>query len=275
MPHFPRRLLITLDSYFSRIGYTGSTEPALETLRAIQLHHVTSIPFENFDVLLGRGIALEIESIERKLVTDRRGGYCFEQNGLLLHVLQTLGFKVTPISARVRLDRTRDVMPPRTHLFLRVEIDGVPWMADVGVGSMSLTTPIRFDLDEEQPTLHEPRRVTREGNRFFHQAKLGGNWIDVHEFTGEEMYPIDRDLGNWWTSTNPNSKFRQNIMASRANADGTRYAIQNREFTHRRASDGAHLASETISTTERLLELLRVNFGLHFAADTKFGPYGL
>ena len=76
-----------LPAYFARIGLHGERQPTLDLLRAIVHAHVSSIPFENLDVLLGRGISLDPTAVERKLVHDRRGGYCFEQNSLLLHVL--------------------------------------------------------------------------------------------------------------------------------------------------------------------------------------------
>src|SRR6185312_5860671 len=108
-------------------------------LHALTEAHAQAIPFENLDVILGRPIQLDLESLHRKLIVDRRGGYCFEQNGLLLYVLQQLDFDVKPISARVRIDRPREVTPQRTHLFLRVEVDGESWLTDVGVGALSLT----------------------------------------------------------------------------------------------------------------------------------------
>ena len=123
-----------LDAYFERIGYSGPCEPTLGVLNAITLAHTSAIPFENLDVLLGRPIALDPASLVDKLVRRRRGGYCFEQNGLLLIVLEALGFQAVPISARVRWQRPRDFTPPRTHLFLRVELDGESWLADVGIG---------------------------------------------------------------------------------------------------------------------------------------------
>src|SRR3954463_2712152 len=137
------------DAYFARIGYPGPRTPTLDVLHAITAAHAQSIPFENLDVLLGRPIELEVESLFRKLVTERRGGYCFEQNGLLLHVLGTLGFDAKPLSARVRLQRPRDFVPPRTHMFVRVEIDGEVWLTDVGVGGASLTSAIRLHADGE------------------------------------------------------------------------------------------------------------------------------
>ena len=121
-----------LPLYFDRIGYRGSREPSLATLNAVILAHLQSIPFENLDVLLGRGIDLDPAVVEHKLLRERRGGYCFEQNTLLLHVLEALGFSVKPIGARVRLQRPRDFTPPRTHVFLRLELDGSSWLTSSG-----------------------------------------------------------------------------------------------------------------------------------------------
>jgi N-hydroxyarylamine O-acetyltransferase len=262
-----------LESYFSRIGYTGPQSPTLDTLREIIFSHACSIPFENLDVLLNRGISLHDDSIDRKLIEHRRGGYCFEQNSLLLRVLTVLGFRVTPLSARVRLGFTRDQMPPRTHLFLRVEIDGTPWLVDVGVGSFSPTGPIRLDLlNSEQSIPHEPRRLVMVQRRsiptYFHQAKSGEDWVDVCEFTGEEMPPIDRELANWWTSAHPLSRFRQNLLVSLACRDGSRLNLLNREFTHRTG----HVILErfNLASPEQLNEILRDRFGLDFPSETRF-----
>src|SRR3954471_22270117 len=165
-----------LAAYFQRIGYRGSRKPDLALLSALTLAHSQSIPFENLDVLLGRPISLEPDALFQKLVLDRRGGYCFEQNGLFLEVLRELGFQVTPLSARVRLQRPRDFTPPRTHVFLRVELGGESWLTDVGVGALSLTSPLRLATPFEQATLHEPRRILQEGGLLYHQVRFGAEW---------------------------------------------------------------------------------------------------
>lgn len=260
--------MIDLDAYFARIGYGGDARPDLVTLNAVMAAHAQSVPFENLDVLLGRGISLSPEAVQQKLVHERRGGYCFEQNGLLLLVLQSLGFDVTPLSARVRYQRPRDMLPARTHLFLRVEIDGVPWVADVGIGSMSLTGAFRFDVEGEQWTPHEPRRIVREGDRLFHQVRLGDDWHDVLEFTGESMPPIDRELANWYTSTHPQSHFRSRLMVARALPNGGRLVLLNRELT-RRTRDGV-VDTLAVATPAHLLEVLANEFALRFPPGTEF-----
>ncbi len=265
-------LSLDLDSYFVRIGYTGERTPTLATLHAITGHHAAAIPFENLDVLLGLGINLDLAAVVQKLVHDRRGGYCFEQNFLLLTVLEALGFRVAPLSARVRWQRSRDFTPPRTHLFVRVELDGESWLTDVGVGGVSLTSALRLDTGEAQTTPHDTRRIIREDGRCFHQIRLGAEWLDVCEFTGEEMPPIDRELANWWMSTNPNSKAHQNLMVARAGLDGTRCTINNREFTLRRGAE--ILEQRDLAGPDELLAALAQHFDLHFPAGTRFGPPG-
>jgi N-hydroxyarylamine O-acetyltransferase len=259
-----------LDAYFARTGYTGPREPTLETLHGVTFHHATSIPFENLDVLLGRGIRLAPGALFQKLVRDRRGGYCFEQNGLLLLVLRALGYRVTPIGARVRWQIPRDVTPPRTHLFLRVHLTNGDWLADVGLGSASLTGAIPLEFDRELPTPHEPRRLVREAGRMFHQLWTGTGWTDCCEFTFDEMHPIDCELANWWTSASPASYFKTMVVAGRAQRDGTRKAIRAGEFTHRRSAET--LARIVVSSPEQLLAVLAEHFDLHFPAGTRFEP---
>lgn len=261
-----------LDAYFARIGYAGPRTPTLETLHAISRAHVSSIPFENLDVLLGRGIDLDPAAVEHKLVHARRGGYCFEQNSHFLHVLRALGFDAVPLSARVRIQRPRDFIPPRTHMFLRVEIDGTSWLADAGVGSSSLTGAIRLALDVEQPTPHEPRRIVFEDGRHFHQIRLGDTWHDVYDFTLEEMPPIDREVGNWYTSRHPGSHFLQRLTAARANGDG-RIAILNRELTFRDRTGRAD--TRVLADPDALLAALAEHFGLVFPPGTRFACAGL
>jgi N-hydroxyarylamine O-acetyltransferase len=261
-----------LDAYFARIGYQGSREPTLDTLHRLSLAHASTIPFENLDVLLGRPIDLDPAAVERKLVHQRRGGYCFEQNGYFLHVLTALGYRATAISARVRWQRPRDFTPPRTHVFLRVELDGGSWLADVGIGGLSLTSAIPLDESgRELATPHEPRRIVREGARLFHQVRLGQEWHDVAEFTLEEMPLIDRELGNWYTSAHAASQFKARLTVARATEQG-RLTLLNREFTRRDRSGQAD--TRPIADADELLNILAEHFGLHFPPGTRFGAPG-
>lgn len=257
-----------LDAYFLRTGYTGNRAPTLETLSGIVLAHTRSIPFENLDVLLGRPIALDNASLVQKLVHDHRGGYCFEQNGLLLHVLESLGFDVVPISARVRIGRPRDVTPPRTHVFLRLEIEGASWLADVGVGALSPTAPLLLSTADPQPTPHETRRIVREGAMYYHQVLLAGEWADVCEFTLETMPLIDREVASWFTAAHPRSHFRNRLLVALAGPPGHRLTLLDKELTER-GPDGV-ARTTPIPGDDVLLTTLRERFGLAFAPGTRF-----
>src|SRR6516225_6723599 len=121
-------LALDLDSYLARVQYAGVLRASAEVLRELHLAHATHIPFENLDILLGRPIRLDLESLQAKLVHGKRGGYCFEQNLLFAAVLERLGFSVTCLAARVRLGTTR--LLPRTHMLLKVDVDGGSWLVD-------------------------------------------------------------------------------------------------------------------------------------------------
>lgn len=258
-----------LDAYSSRIGFSGRLEPTWAVLDALAHLHVSSIPFENLDILRGLPIKLDPASLEQQLVYNRRGGYCFQQNGFMLGVLRQIGFDVTPLSGRVRLGLERSVIPPRTHLTLSVRLEGEDWIFDAGVGGGSLTSIIRRSSTDEQATRHETRRIVQDEERFFHQMYSEGRWMDVYEFTGEEMPEIDREVANWWTSTSPDAKFSKNLMASRALPNGERIGLLSDTLTRRRG--GTVLKSRTIHYADELLDVLKENFGLDFPPGTRFG----
>lgn len=267
----PSVLTPDLDAYFARIGYSGPRTPTLETLRALQWHHVLAVPFENLDVLLGRRISMDPAAIAQKIVTQHRGGYCFEQNSLFRDVLRALGFQVTPLLGRVRWQIPADVATPLTHMLLRVDIDGRPWLADVGFGSASLPAPLALDTDAEQATPMEPRRIVRSGPTLTHQIRLGDTWTDVYRFSLDEPAPIDFEVGNWFSCTHPTAHFLNTLVVTRLRPN-RRIVIFNRELTFR-ARDGSAERRDIASRAE-LLALLAEHFDLHFPAGTRFGPPG-
>ena len=264
-----------LDAYCRRIGLDGPLAPDQATLDRVVFHHATSVPFENLDVLAGLGIRLDPEAIEEKIVHRRRGGYCFEQNALLMGALEAIGFQVTPMAARVRLQQPRSFTPPRTHMCLRVDIDGVPWLADVGIGGLTPSAPLRLDTDRPQATRHETHRIVDEDGLRLHQARSDPDapWKDVYDITGESMPRVDREIANWWTSTNPTSKFRQNLLLALVRRDGTRIGMQNHVLTHRRGD--VVLATREIVERAALGEALHREFGLRLDADARLDATNL
>jgi N-hydroxyarylamine O-acetyltransferase len=220
---------LDLDAYFGRIGYADGRRPTLATLQAIQLHHTQAIPFENVDPLLRRPVLLDLPSLERKLLRDRRGGYCFEQNLLFSHVLKALGFHVTGHAARVLWNAPEGVLKARTHMLLRIELEGGSYLADVGFGVLTPTAPLRLEPDSVQSTPHESFRLARAAGGFVMQARVDGLWKSLYVFDLQEQLQPDYEVVNWYLSNHPDSRFVNELMVARP-APGRRITLRNLEF---------------------------------------------
>jgi N-hydroxyarylamine O-acetyltransferase len=256
--------MIDLDAYFARIGYTGPRTADVATLRAIHALHPATIPFENLDPLLGQPVPLGLAELQHKMVAGRRGGYCFEQNTLFHGVLQALGFLVTVLAARVRWMTPPGSPPnPRTHMVLQLALEDGPYLADVGFGGYLLAAPLRLVADLEQPTPAGMLRLRRVDGFHVLQARLGADWQDVDRFTLEPQAPIDQEVANWFTSTHPNSRFRNNLLMERLTPE-LRLSLANKRLT-RRYPDGRAETSELASPAE-LGEIL-AEFGVEPPAD--------
>jgi N-hydroxyarylamine O-acetyltransferase len=245
---------IDLDAYFQRIGHTGSVEPDLATLSALHLHHAQAIAFENLNSLAGWPVPLDRVSLERKLVRDGRGGYCFEQNLLFAHVLKAIGFRVKGLAARVLWNQPEDTVNPRSHMLLLVDLDGKPFIADVGFGVITLTAPIRLEPDVEQTTPHEPFRLVRAGDGFKMQSRIGDGWKTLYRFDLQEQFQPDYEVSNYFVSTHPTSHFRSSLMAARP-AAGLRYALLNNRFAvHNVGGPTEQRVLETVAEVRETLE---------------------
>lgn len=230
---------INLDRYCSRIGYSGSLDDSLETLGHLIEHHLSAIPFENIDVLLGRPVDISPAAIEEKLVERRRGGYCFEHNGLFKRVLSALGFEVENLSARVSWGRHENDPPrPRTHMALRVTIEGEPWLVDVGFGGSVPVRPLRLGQDGAQPTRHETFRLVRQRDAVVLELQAGEVWRALYELSEVPLLDVDYEPLNWFTSTHPASPFKQHLMIALATPEA-RLSLMDSRLTIRHR-DGSH-----------------------------------
>jgi len=263
--------MIPLDPYFERIGWTGPRAPTLEVLEGLCLRHTASIPFENLDILLGRAISLDLPSLADKLVTRRRGGYCFEQNSLMQSVLVQLGFQVTALGARVRLGVPADVTTPRTHMLLRVDLDDGPRVVDVGFG-FTPTGPLRLQPGLEQKLHLSTYRFTREGLLWTLEIDHGPgpshSFAPAYVFTEEPWLPIDYEVANHFTSTHPRSHFVLGpLLMHHAPESGVRTILRGREWSVRRGDD---VQTHPVGGPDEILRLLAERFGLPFPEGTRF-----
>ena len=242
-----------LDAYFRRIGYAGAQTPTLDTLGAIHRHHTRAIPFENLHPFLGWPVRLDIATLDEKIVRAGRGGYCFEQNLLLMHALRATGFSVVGLAARVIYNAPADVVPARSHMLLLIVLDRISYVADVGFGGQTLTDPLRLEPDIEQSTSLEPFRLITAGDEFVMQAFMGGEWKSLYRFDLREQQQIDYEVANWYVSTHPDSRFVTGLIAARPDMD-RRYALLNNQLAvHHR--DG-RVEREVLRSPKALREVL-------------------
>jgi N-hydroxyarylamine O-acetyltransferase len=253
-----------LRGYCERIGFRGTVAPTFQTLQTLIELHLAAIPFENIDVLLGIGVDISPVAVHAKLVDRRRGGYCFEHNGLFARMLEAFGFAVTGLSARVKWGAPVDAPArPRTHMALSVLIDGEAWLVDVGFGGPGPASPLRLAAREPQSTTHEPFRVTPAGGDALIETRIDDSWHPLYEVQLQPQLPADYEPLNWFTSTHPGSVFRHSLMAART-TPAARHALLNDRLTTRWRGGRVERHTLQLDALEAALENI---FGLAVAPD--------
>ena len=256
---------LDIDSYLRRIGYSGRLQPVHAVLEGLHLAHATSIPFENLDILLKRPIRLDLASLQAKLVTGGRGGYCFEQNLLFSAVLQRLGFSVTQLAARVLYRSGRKV--PRTHVVLMVDVEGSRWLADVGFGLDGLLLPLPFSSGRETRQFAWAYRVVDASGEWLLQSLREGSWLDLYSLFLTPCLAVDFEPANHYMSTHPDSRFVRTLTVQLPTPEA-RHMLRNRELILDR---GATVTRRLLADDDELLAVLAEVFGLRFPAGTRFG----
>jgi len=246
-----------LTGYAARIGLADLPAADAAGLAALVKAQRFAIPFENLDIPLGRGIRLDPQSVFDKLVTRRRGGYCFEQNRLLRDALEALGFEARPVLARVWL--MADGVPPLTHTAVIVRIDGIDWLADAGFGG-SHFPPLRLEDGSMAETPDgAAHRLRRNGDGWMLARRDGmGAWQDQYGFAPETAVEADLEMGNHWTATRPGTRFTSLCIVSIPRAAGL-VALTGRML--------GGPAPEQIADAGRYRAVLEELFGIELSED--------
>ena len=261
---YSRPEMLDLDRYLKRIGLRGRP-----TLQEVHRAHVCSIPFENLDPHRGVPVSLDERDLERKLVTEHRGGYCFEQNLILKAALEALGYEVEPLLARVRVGVADGAIRPRSHLVLRVTADGATWHADVGFGVGTPLEPLPFGPGESHEQSGWRFRFVEDGAEIVLQGAQGpsgsdsgaSSWSDLYGFVPEPVPRVDVETSNWFTATHPRSPFVTGLIVAIQRPDGTRTSLSDWDEL---ALIEATPARRTVTAVGRdvIPELLETHFGL-------------
>lgn len=247
-----------IDSYFERIAYGGPTRVSEDTLVAIHAAQIASIPFENIDIHLDRAIHLDASSIVTKLVMSRRGGYCYELNGLLRIVLEELGFRTHMLGGRTRLNLPAVVA--KTHMILVASTQSGDWIVDAGFGAYGVSAPVALGVDTVQDTATDRYRIVPvDAWHFALQWESGSDdWMTLYEFTTEPLPLVDFEVMNYYNSTSPDSRFRRSVVVARVNG-GCRTLLNGRTF---RRSDRSGTTERTLVTMDAYAQTLTSEFGI-------------
>jgi N-hydroxyarylamine O-acetyltransferase len=255
--------LLHVSAYLARLGAGALPGPTGAALRDLHRAHVLAIPFENLDIMIGRGVDISLPALQAKLVDRRRGGYCFEHNTLFAALLERAGFEVTRIAARVRMRAT--FVRPRTHMALLVQAEGGQWLADVGFGGDGLLEPI--PLEHEHTSRQGPWtfRVVREAGpwNWALQSLRPEGWSDLYGLTLEPQHPVDYVMANHFTSTHPLSQFTRVATAQRTGLD-RRLTLRGQVLAET-TPDGA--TEEQVVDAGALDDVLLERFGIALTAE--------
>ncbi|MFC5412091.1 arylamine N-acetyltransferase [Larkinella bovis] len=250
---------LDLDAYLQRIGYTGDRQPTLATLQLLQRLHAETIAFESFNPLLRIPVLLDIDSLQQKMVYGGRGGYCFEHNLLLSHVLKTLGYRVRGLAARVLWNVPEGTVKAISHKLLQVEAEGESFLVDVGFGGLTPTGPLQLVLNAVQTTPHEDFRLIESGGEWVLQAHVQHAWRPLYRFTLREHLQPDYEMFSWYLCTHPASFFLTSLSVARP-FPGGRFGLRNTVLTTHwlgRESEQCELTS-----VADIRRVLRENFRL-------------
>lgn len=249
--------MFSVSAYLRRIGYGGPREPSIETLRALHVAHLLAVPFENLDIHLGRPIVLDEAALYRKVVEFRRGGFCYELNGLFAALLRALGFRVTLLSASVARE-SGGFGPEFDHLTLRVDLEQA-WLADVGFGD-SFREPLRLDAGAVQNGF----RIRSDGEyRTLLRYKDAEGWSEQYRFTLEPRQFSDYANMCRYHQTSPESSFTRRRLCTLATAEG-RITLSDLRFI---VTERGQVRERALSGEEEFTALLREKFGICLRLD--------
>ena len=211
-----------IQTYLTRIQYLKPVRPDAQTLQGLHLAHMQNVAFENLDIGLKRPILLTEEALWNKIVLQKRGGFCYELNGLFAWLLKEIGFNVSYLNARV-YTRAGDLGIDFDHLALRVRVSNetTHWLADVGFGD-SFNLPLRFEESNEQVQGLRSYRLEQAGDGYITwQKNYDGSWERQYFFDLQpHQFPIDYEPACLYHQTSPESSFTRGGIISRATPDG-------------------------------------------------------
>jgi N-hydroxyarylamine O-acetyltransferase len=256
----------SLPGYLAHIKFTDDTSsPNLSTLNALMKSHLTSIPFENISVACGESISIDRDAVYTKMVTNKRGGYCFEQSILFTAALEGLGYTVAPLLCRVRWGKPADLITAYTHMCLRVTLpdSNENYLVDVGFAGTNSISAVSLDASGSQELEDGCFKVTERSGYQFLSVQDRANadeWRDLYCWSLGGCEAPDLEQSNWFSCSYPGARFMNQFFVAIVAGDSKKHVLNN-EFVVR-STDGGIKETTTITDVEHLKEILKEHFTL-------------
>ena len=248
---------IKVKKYLERIGYDGPLEPTAEVLKNLHACHVYAVPFENLNIHMDRPVSLDVDHIYEKVLTDRRGGYCYELNTLFATLLQHIGFDLYFSLGRVLYGYSEGLYErAQTHALVMTKIDGELWLSDVSFGNGLLES---IKLDEGEVTqINQRYLVTREDDLYVISIWVKDSWSRLFATDTRPVYKCDLEILNYFSSTSDKSVFTQRPFCTLPTPTG-RVTIDGKNLIERHADESV---TSPIDSLEDYSRLMTEKFGI-------------
>ncbi|MDF1882009.1 arylamine N-acetyltransferase [Sulfurimonas sp. MAG313] len=240
-------------AYLKRLHLDINLNNDYKTLKTLHRAQAFSIPFENFNVQLKRPIPLDKESLFQKLIVEQKGGYCYELNILFYFLLQELGFETTLLIGRP-LYGYKNAIRPKTHMVLKVHIEGISYLCDLGFGGRGLIEPLELVYEKENEQFGDIFKLIPHTEGYELQCKIEDHWVPLYSFDLNAQNLIDYELANFFNRHSEDSRFTQQIICAMPTPEG-RILLLDKEFK------SSHGRTE-ITSNEQYNSILKDNFGI-------------
>ena len=255
---------MNVNAYLNRIQSAGPVDTTIATLRQLHYQHLLTVPLENLNIYYGREIVLEPEALFTKIVTQKRGGFCYELNGLFYELLRAIGFSVKRVSGRV-YEPGKGFKNEFDHLAIIARINNIDWLVDVGFGRRFSHYPIPLILNQIQEDSSGCYMIATHDETYLaiQQQDEAGAWVAAYIFT-----LVPRELSEFvamchYHQTSPASFFTQNKLCTLVTAQGRITLTDDRL----KITEGRQSMEEIVTDTDYFEFLLTKHFSIHMKQD--------
>lgn len=252
---------IDYEAYLQRLGFSSRPTPTLENLRLLHERHTAEFPFQTLTTVMHQPVSLDWHDMENKVITTRQGGYCYELNILFYGLLSLLGYDAAILTGHVIHNSGFVRRTSRTHIIVKITIDGEDFICDVGHGGYTPTAPLRLAFQGPQQTTHGTYAFVHKEDSYYLRSLIAHEWQTLYGFDLQPPHWTDLEVGNWYVSTHPQSHFLSTLMVARTEEGGKRHSLLNNRYSLHTV--GQKTLVQRLGSALEVIELIESVFNLN------------